>query len=95
MRLEVKAFQFYLTPSLRFNMKPACVHMITEIKKVDINRTDLTVSACVCVPVCLLHTHAYRGGERPSVCTCNMCVCVCVKATPQTDGAAGTEPACQ
>lgn len=59
MRLKVKAFQFYLTLSLWFNMTPACVHMITESKKVDINRTDLTVSVCVCTS---LSKHTYRAG---------------------------------
>lgn len=82
MRLKVKAFQFYLTPSLWFNMKPACVQMITESKRLtSIGLTDcLCVRACVCErwSVCM-HTCMFRGGVwlwlHMSVRVCN-CVCV-------------------
>ena len=102
MRLKVKAFQFYLTPSLWFNMKPACVQMITESKR--LTSIGLTDCLCVCVCVCerwsvCMHTCMFRGGVwlwlHMSVRVCNcVCVCVCV-SDRQTDSSAGTQPACQ
>lgn len=105
MRLKVKAFQFYLTPSLWFNMKPACVQMITESKRLtSIGLTDcLCVRACVCErwSVCM-QTCMFRGGVwlwlhmsvRVCNCVCVWCVCLCV-TDGQTDSSAGTQPACQ
>lgn len=82
MRLKVKAFQFYLTPSLWFNMKPACVQMITESKRLtSIGLTDcLCVRACVCVSAGLSACiHACLEGVYDCDCTwVSECVTVCV-----------------
>lgn len=68
MRLEEKAFQFYSTLPLRFNMKPVCVQMITVSKR--LTSIGLNDYSCVCARAHTLALMFARTSDGMSEIVC-------------------------